>query len=493
MKITPGAAKRPGDFVFSRHPVKFIQAIKRTFGKPVKTAIFKNKHTMITRLLLLINLFLLHPSSLFSQNQGLYFPPKTGNVWETLDPAQLGFCPDRIDSLYTFLEDKNTKSFLLLKDGKIVLEKYFGAYVQDSIWYWASAGKSLTAFLVGQAQEEGLIDIQDKTSDYLGAGWTSAPPAKEALITVRHQLAMTSGLDDTFTPTPTQPDPNTCTDPVCLNYLADAGTRWAYHTGAYRLLQDVIAEAGGLTINQFTKTRVLDPTGMKGLWLNDVMYGRARDMARFGLLMHAGGVWDGDTLLHDQQYLYDMTHPAQSLNKSYGYLWWLNGQPSFMVPGLQFVFPGPLIPNAPADMYAALGKNDQKIHVVPSQGWVVVRQGNSAGYTNAGGDAVPILFDNALWDYLNQLVCAPSATTGPTEAPVKIWPNPASAGWHIEAGAALERVEIFDLQGKLLRTVAGNGTARLWLDATILPEGVLVLKIWEEGKVNWGKVLKIKG
>lgn len=443
---------------------------------------------MTTRSFLFFNLLILNIFTAAAQSPALYFPPKTGTAWQTKAPSELGFCPERIDSLYAFLEDKNTKSFLLLKDGKIVLEKYFGTFVQDSIWYWASAGKSLTAFLVGQAQEEGLFDIQDKTSDYLGAGWTSAPPAKEALITLWHQLTMTSGLDDTFTPTPTEPDPNTCTDPACLNYLVDAGTRWAYHTGPYRLLQDVIAAAGNTTINQYTKTHVLDPTGMKGFWVNDVMYSRARDMARYGLLMQAGGVWDGDTLLHDQDYLYAMTHPSQNLNKSYGYLWWLNGQESFMVPGLQFVFPGKLIPNAPDDMYAALGKNDQKIHVIPSKGWVVVRQGNAAGYTNAGGDAVPILFDNEMWNYLNQLECAPSAVQAPSAGSLKIWPNPASTGWQIETEAPWERLDVFDAQGRLLRSLAGDGAQSRWIDASGLPNGLLVLRVMCGGKIWQGRL-----
>ncbi|MBK8194787.1 MAG: serine hydrolase [Lewinellaceae bacterium] len=445
---------------------------------------------MARKSILIINLLIISFFQSLSQAQTLYFPPQTGTAWESLAPASLGFCADRIDSLYNFLEENNTKSFILLKDGKIVLEHYFGTYKQDSIWYWASAGKSLTAFLVGQAQEEGLYDIHDKTSDYLGAGWTSAPPDKEALITIWHQLTMTSGLDDTFTPTPTQPDPNTCTDPACLNYLADAGTRWAYHTGAYRLLQDVIAAASGVTINQFTKSHVLDPTGMKGLWVADVMYGRARDMARFGLLTLAGGVWNGDTLLHDQQYFYDMTHRSQELNKSYGYLWWLNGQESFMVPGLQFVFPGKLIPNAPDDMIAALGKNDQKIHVIPSKGWVVVRQGNAAGFTGSGGNTVPILFDNAMWGYLNQLVCAPTAAGEAADQFFRIFPNPAQNGWQIEVAEQVDRVELFDMQGRLLRSVAGNGNASVWLDATALPEGVFTVKIFAGGAVRWGKVLK---
>lgn len=439
---------------------------------------------MTARLLLVSNFLIFFSLNLFSQNIDLYFPPKTGTVWQTLAPSELNFCPEKIDSLYAFLESRNTKSFMLLKDGKIVLEKYFGTYVQDSIWYWASAGKSMTAFLVGQAQDENLLDIQDKTSDYLGTGWTSAPPDKEALITIWHQLSMTSGLDDGVA------DDN-CELPSCLTYKADAGTRWAYHNAPYRLIHDVIAEASGLTINQFTKTRVLDRTGMKGLWLDHIMYGRARDMARFGLLMLAGGVWDGDTLLHNQAYFQAMTQPSQDLNKSYGYLWWLAGQESFMVPGLQFVFPGKLIPNAPDDMYAALGKNDQKIHVVPSKGWVVVRQGE-AGYTGPGGGNVPIVFDNAMWSYLNQLVCVPSAAHEVVGSPLKIWPNPAADGWHIESAEPIERIEVFDLQGKILHSTVGNSSTTFWLDAASLPEGVFVVKVFAGGKVRWGKVLKVR-
>ena len=76
-----------------------------------------------------------------SQAQNLYFPPLTGNAWDTISPVSLGWCPDKIDSLTDYLENKNTKAFILLKDGKIVIEKYFGTFTADSLWYWASAGK----------------------------------------------------------------------------------------------------------------------------------------------------------------------------------------------------------------------------------------------------------------------------------------------------------------------------------------------------------------
>ncbi|MFN5596947.1 MAG: serine hydrolase, partial [Bacteroidota bacterium] len=86
--------------------------------------------------------------------QTTYFPPNTG-TWETTSPQSLGWCDANIDSLYNYLNQKNTKAFIILKDGKIVLEKYFGNFTQDSIWYWASAGKTLTAFTVGLAQQDG--------------------------------------------------------------------------------------------------------------------------------------------------------------------------------------------------------------------------------------------------------------------------------------------------------------------------------------------------
>ncbi len=132
----------------------------------------------------------------YTNSQTLYFPPVTGSEWESVTPASLGWNLAKIDSLYSFLDASNTKAFLVLKDGKIVLEKYFDTFTRDSVWYWASAGKSLTAFLVGIAKQEGKLRLDDTTSKYLGTGWTLLTPAQEAQIKIINQLTMTSGLDD---------------------------------------------------------------------------------------------------------------------------------------------------------------------------------------------------------------------------------------------------------------------------------------------------------
>ena len=353
--------------------------------------------------------------------QGLYFPPLSNSaVWDTVSPSSLGWCTGEIDDLYNYLEQQDTKGFIVLKDGKIVLEKYFGSFTKDSLWYWASAGKTITSFLVGKAQEENYLSITDTSSKYLGAGWTNCTTAQENKISIRNQLTMTSGLDDKV------PD-NHCTIDTCLNYLADAGTRWAYHNAPYTLLEKVLTTATGLPINSYTQTSLRAKTGITGTWAtidyNNVFFSRVRSMARFGLLMQNNCVWNSDTLIYNTAYVSQMTNTSQNLNLSYGYLWWLNGKSSFMVPTSQIVFPGSYAPAAPADMFAGLGKNGQILSISKSLGLVVVRMGNQA----SGGE-VPTQLCNSIWEKLNAVMCQVTSVgeTHSNEASLSVYPNPAN-------------------------------------------------------------------
>lgn len=323
----------------------------------------------------------------------MYFPPLTGTTWESSTPSSLGWNTTALDSLYAYLQSKGTRGFIILKNGKMVSEKYFGTFHSESLWYWASAGKTLTSFIVGIAQQEGKLNINHKSSQYLGAGWTSLPLAKEDEITIRHQLTMTSGLDDGV------PN-NDCTTPACLVYKADAGTRWSYHNAPYTLLESVVEAATGQTYNAYTTQKVKEPIGMNGSWVqsgdNNVYYSNTRSAARFGLLLLNKGKWNGTTVLADESYINAMTASSQTINPSYGYLTWLNGKSSYKLPQSQVSFSGMLVPNAPADLYAALGKNDQKIYVVPSQKLVVVRFGDPAGNPQLALSS----FDNEIWSWL---------------------------------------------------------------------------------------------
>ena len=328
-----------------------------------------------------------------SNEEGIYFPPNGSNVWETKSISELGWSENNLQSLIDSLQNNNTKSFMILHDGKIVVEHYFDTHTAATPWYWASAGKTLTTAVSGIAEQEGLINLNNKVSDYLGTGWTSASLAKENLITCKNLLSMNSGLDDSLG------DDVSASN---LQYIADAGTRWAYHN-VYVKMQDVVAQASGQTWEAYFTTKLKDKLGMSGAWTQvgglSVYSSTTRSMARFGLMIYAKGKWNS-TQVVNEKFLSAATNTSQNINQAYGYLWWLNGKSNYHLPQTQFQFNGSLIPNAPNDMYCALGKNDQKIYVVPSRKLVIIRMGNSAGGTNVALSD----FDNMLWGKINELI-----------------------------------------------------------------------------------------
>jgi len=323
----------------------------------------------------------------------LYFPPINSDVWETKSITDLEWNESALQPLLDFLETKNTKSFIILYNGKIVVETYMNSHNSNSIWYWASAGKTLTTATSGIAQDSGILNINDKVSDYLGTGWTSATLDKENLITCKNLLSMDSGLDDTL---------GDDVSPSNLQYIADAGTRWAYHN-VYVKMQDVVAQASNETWSDYFNTNLRDRIGMNGQWIQNgglsVYWSNTRSMARFGLMIYAKGKWENIQIV-SEAFLNEATNTSQNINNAYGYLWWLNGKSTYLLPATQIEFNGDLIPNAPNNMYAALGKNDQKIYVVPSKKLVIVRMGNSADNVSFGLST----FDDDLWEKLNAFI-----------------------------------------------------------------------------------------
>ena len=332
-------------------------------------------------------------SSSPSTTEVLYFPPLSGTNWETKPIADLGWKQEAVQPLLDYLELKHSKSFMILVNGRIVMENYFNGHSATTNWYWASAGKTLTATLTGIAEQEGFINTNNKVSDYIGTGWTSETLAKENLITCKNLLTMTSGIEDIAN--------GDDVSPSSLTYKADAGTRWAYHN-VYVKLQDVIAQATGQSWSTYFNTKLRDKIGMNGSWLtldnNIIYFSTTRSMARFGLLMLNKGKWGNSTILNEA-FFNAATTTSQSINLSYGYLWWLNGKSSYHLPQSQLQFSGSIIPNGPNDMFMALGKNDQKIYVIPSKKMVVIRMGDAADNVN------PALsdFDNTLWQKINAL------------------------------------------------------------------------------------------
>lgn len=312
-----------------------------------------------------------------------YFPAKD---WETVEPEDVGWDPDKLAVAVDFAMSRKSSGVVILHRGRILAERY--QEVQSpSIGYRgmvhgrdhdghpiedvASAQKSVVSFLVGVAQEKGLVKLDDSVHQHLGVGWSQATSAQESAITLRHLITMTSGLNER------------------LQFVASPGKKWNYNSTAYSQSLLAVAASAGKSANELTEEWLTEPVGMQDshwierAWTEDRevaanRYGfatTARDLARFGLLILANGKWNDQVLLSDQTYLKASLSPSQTLNPSYGYLWWLNGQAS-SVRGQRKV-DGPLIASAPDDLVAALGALGRKCYVVPSLQLVVTRLGDS--------------------------------------------------------------------------------------------------------------------
>ena len=108
----------------------------------------------------------------------------------------------------------------------------------------ASVQKSVASFLVGIAQQQGLLSIDDPVSQHLEEGWSRATPQQEGAITIRHLITMTSGLGTRG------------------RYSSEPGTKWLYNTPAYAKTMDVLAAAAGIDRHELTESWLTQPIGM---------------------------------------------------------------------------------------------------------------------------------------------------------------------------------------------------------------------------------------
>lgn len=329
----------------------------------------------------------------------LYFPPNAGN-WQKADPAAHGWNTGLLSAALDIAGQRNSSGVVILFNGRILAERYwegpdsavYKRFLQgeDAVGHAiedvASAQKSVVAVLTGMAQERGYLDIDDPVSDYLGTGWSQATPAQEQAITIRHLLSMTSGLGTDFA------------------FVASAGSRWLYNTPVYHSTMRVLVAATGLDRNELTVGWISEPLGMVNTswtsrpWADAAiavgLSTTARDLARFGLMIQAGGRWGDAQIIADQSFLTDMLSPSQSLNPAYGYLWWLNGQDFILGTGpAARRSDGAMISAAPADLVAMQGAGDRKLYLVPSMGLVISRLGYTGG---EAGDS----FNDAFWEAL---------------------------------------------------------------------------------------------
>ena len=318
--------------------------------------------------------------------------PVPGAEWETADPASLGFDPVKLDELSAAAESGGSNCLVVVKDGKIVEEDYYGDKTADSAQEVFSATKSYSSTLVGIAQDEGLLDIDDPASDYIEE-WKGTP---SETVTIRNLLSNDSGRfyeyeTDYFKMAAGAPDKTQFA--IDLTQPDPPGTVWNYNNSAIQTLDRVLTKATGMSPTDYAQEKLLGPIGMTASTMTKDPAGNTRtfmglqstcrDMARFGVLMLNKGDWGGDQLV-SEAWVDDATGQAsQALNGSYGFLWWLNregvqagsGQATGGAGGAGAAEAAPrqMVPGAPDDIYWALGAGGQYIAIHPTSGIVAVR------------------------------------------------------------------------------------------------------------------------
>lgn len=277
---------------------------------------------------------------------------------------------------------RNIKAIVIVKDGRIVAERYAAGYGPETPLPSFSVAKSVTNAVVGILVRQGKLTVDAPAPV---AGWHGASDPRAA-IKLDHLLRMESGL--------ALEESNSGFDPVSrMLYLendmaafAEAGqlgvppgAQWDYTSANTLILAGIARRAiggGQAEYLRFVRDELFAPAGMRRMTMefdgagtqisSTNMFAPARDWARFGtLFLNDGVAADGTRVLPKGWVAYSR---RPTLGSSYGAGFWTNGGSSefaaLRIKG-----------GMPADAFFASGNRGQRIYIIPSERLVVVRLG----------------------------------------------------------------------------------------------------------------------
>lgn len=312
--------------------------------------------------------------------------------WETIEPAEAGLDGVVLDDIAADAEANESNCLLVVRHGRIAGEWYFNDTDASSGQEVFSATKSFTSILVGIADDDGALDLDDSASDFIpewkgtdaeavtvehllsndsGRAWSLAQDYGE-LISVKDKTGFGIGLPQEHAP----------------------GEVWAYNNAAIQTLDQVVETATGTPTADFGRDRLLAPIGMADSAFTTDGAGNTltfmglrstcRDMARFGQLLLHEGTWNGEQVV-SKDFLTAATTSSQELNEAYGYLIWLNrtGTIAGAVSPVDAQMKAEqedaqLVPGAPEELFWAQGLGGQVIQVDRASDTVVVRLGSAS-------------------------------------------------------------------------------------------------------------------
>jgi CubicO group peptidase (beta-lactamase class C family) len=266
-----------------------------------------------------------------------------------------------------------------------------------------SVTKSVTSALVGIAEHEGLLDLNDSAAEFIDE-WAGG---ESDVVTIRNLISNDSGREwsfatDYLTMTGAQDQTQFAID---LGQSQPPGSWWEYNNSAIQTLERVLGVATGEDLEDYAQAKLFDPIGMSVTMGRDQagnpqtyqgLSASCRDLARFGYLYLRQGEWAGGQSIVPAAWVVASTIPSTALNSAYGFMWWLNVEGHWVLPSapLREEGDGKLFPDAPEEMFSAVGALGQAVVVDPMSGYVFVRLGDAPDITDLTGFSKL----QALWD-----------------------------------------------------------------------------------------------
>lgn len=324
-----------------------------------------------------------------------------GAEWERADPAEMGFDAAALEAVAETAEALDSACLVVTRKGRIVGEWYWDDTEPTTTREVFSVTKSFTSTLVGMAQADGALAIDEPAATYIDE-WVGTD--SEA-VTIRNLLSNDSGREWSFgldyADLPAAADRTQFA--IDLDQQYPPGEAWSYNNAAIQTLDRVISEATGEVTADYAAERLFAPLGMEHTAMSADASGNStnaffglsstcEDLARFGYLFLRDGEWDGEQIVPAAWVEEATGAPSQEHNAAYGYLWWLNVEGRLLSP-LQAVTPtaapeevvGQIAPGAPEDLYTAQGLGGQIVLVDPGSETVVVRLGEGPAGDPSGG------------------------------------------------------------------------------------------------------------
>jgi CubicO group peptidase (beta-lactamase class C family) len=302
------------------------------------------------------------------------FPSAT---WKRASPESQGLDSAVLAEALDYVRAKHIPlhSFLIVRNGVVVLDAYFYPYSGRELHDVASVTKSFTSAAAGIAIEQGSIKSVDQTVlSLLPHSPVAESDPRRQKLTVRHLLTMTSDLDcDTEggekALAAMRRSPDWAAFALALPMRAEPGSQYAYCSCNNHHLSTIITANTGKSLLEFAKTNLFQPIGITDvIWPADPsgrthgwgdLHLHPQDMARFGLLYLNHGRWDDKQIVSaDWVSESSKAHATVRVGVGYGYSWWIN--------------------TARAPIFEAVGRGGQRIAILPKENMVVVFTGGGA-------------------------------------------------------------------------------------------------------------------